>query len=140
MLLLDNSAWTRLPRSTVSEDRRAEIGRLIAEGGIATCLPFLLEAGYSARSADHHRSILGDLGLYPRVEITRDVERLALDAQSDLARVGHHRLRPADILIAACAHEAGAGVLHYDKDYDVLREHTRLRFRSEWLAPAGSLD
>jgi hypothetical protein len=31
-------------------------------------------------------------------------------------------------------------VLHYDEDYDVLREHTRLRFRSEWLAPAGSLD
>ncbi|HZV72598.1 MAG TPA: PIN domain-containing protein [Conexibacter sp.] len=140
MLLLDNSAWTRLPRVQLDEQRRADIGRLISEGGIATCLPFLLEAGYSARSARHHRAILSDLGLYPRVEITRDVERLALDAQSDLARVGHHRLRPTDILIAACAHEAGAGVLHYDRDYDVLREHTRLRFDSEWLAPAGSLD
>lgn len=140
MLLLDNSAWTRLPRASVSQERRGEIGRLIATGGIATCLPFLLEAGYSARSAQHHRAILHDLGLYPRVEITPEVERLAVEAQSDLAQVGHHRLRPADILIAACAHEAGAGVLHYDRDYDVLREHTRLRFQSEWLAPAGSLD
>jgi predicted nucleic acid-binding protein len=140
MLLLDNSAWTRLPRASVSDNRRAEIGRLIATGGVATCLPFLLEAGYSARSGVHHRAILNDLGLYPRVDITPEVERLALEAQGDLARVGHHRLRPADVIIAACAHDAGAGVLHYDKDYDVLREHTRLRFRSEWLAPAGSLD
>ncbi len=83
---------------------------------------------------------MGDLDLLPRAEITPEVEQLALEAQSDLVRIGHHRLRPADILIAACAHEAGAGILHYDKDYDVLREHTRLRFRSEWLAPAGSLD
>jgi hypothetical protein len=40
----------------------------------------------------------------PYVEITPGVEQLARGAQSDLARVGHHR------------------------------------FRSEWLAPAGSLD
>lgn len=78
--------------------------------------------------------------MLPRVEITAEVEQLALEAQQDLVSVGHHRLRPTGILIAACAHEAGAGVLHYDKDYDVLREHTRLRFRSEWLAPAGSLN
>lgn len=140
MLLLDNSAWTRLPRAGMDEARRAEIAHMIGRGDVATCLPFLLEAGYSARSAEHHRAILRDLGLYPRVEITPEVERLALQAQSDLARRGHHRLRPVDVMIAACAHEAGAGVLHYDKDYDVLREHTRLRFRSEWLAPAGSLD
>jgi predicted nucleic acid-binding protein len=108
--------------------------------GLGTCLPFLLEAGYSARSMQDHDAIMSDLGSLPRLTVTPAVEQLALDAQSDLARVGHHRLRPADILIAACAHEAGAGVLHYDRDYDVLREHTRLRFDSEWLAPAGSLD
>jgi hypothetical protein len=30
-------------------------------------------------------------------------------------------------------------VLHYDRDYDVIAEHTELRFESEWLAPAASL-
>jgi predicted nucleic acid-binding protein len=112
MLLLDNSAWTRLPRSDVDRGRRAEIARRMNEGTIGTCLPFLLEAGYSARFAQHHERILSDLDLFPRVSITSTVEQRALEAQSDLARVGHHRLRPADILIAACAHEAGAGVLH----------------------------
>jgi hypothetical protein len=109
-------------------------------GEVGVSLPLMLEAGYSARSAGEHLELMRDFELLPRVAITPEVERLALDAQSDLARIGHHRLRPADILIAACAHEVGAGVLHYDKYYDVLREHTRLRFRSEWLAPAGSLD
>jgi predicted nucleic acid-binding protein len=140
MLLLDNSAWTRLWRPGLAEDRYREIAYWLNEKVLGACLPFLLEAGYSARSAKDHEEIMNDLVLLPRVQITAAVERVALEAQGDLVRVGHHRLRPADILIAACAHEAGAGVLHYDRDYDVLCEHTRLRFQSEWLAPAGSLD
>ena len=34
------------------------------------------------------------------------------------------------MIIAACAHTAGMGVLHYDGDYDVLVKHTRLHFQS----------
>jgi predicted nucleic acid-binding protein len=136
MLLLDNSAWARRWRPAI----RQRFAAAMVAGEVGVSLPFLLEAGYSARSASEHLDLMRDFELLPRVEITPEVERFALEAQSDLARVGHHRLRPADILIAACAHESGAGVLHYDRDYDVLREHTRLRFQSEWLAPAGSLD
>lgn len=140
MLLLDNSAWTRLERAGLSMSRRDEVASWMDDGKIATCVPFLLEAGYSARSAHHHHVLMTDLALFPLVEISADVGRIALEAQADLARVGHHRLAPADVLIAACAHESGAGVLHYDRDYDLLVQHTRLRFRSEWLAPAGTLD
>lgn len=140
MLLLDNSAWTRLWRPALKADHYRDIAARMGAGGIGTCLPFLLEAGYSARSGREHDVIMGNLMALPRVAMTPAVERLAEEAQADLARVGHHRLSPIDILIAACAHESGAGVLHYDRDYDVLREHTRLRFRSEWLAPAGTLD
>jgi hypothetical protein len=43
------------------------------------------------------------------------------------------------MVIAACAHTAGMGVLHYDGDYDLLTEHTSLAFESEWLAPPGVL-
>lgn len=136
MLLLDHSAWTWRLRAPI-RDRFAAVLR---ERLFAVTIPFLLEAGFSIRSARDHAALLKDVRLLMHVRITPDVERLALDAQSDLARIGHHRLRPIDVLIAACAHEAEGGVLHYDKDYDVLREHTRLRFRSEWLAPAGSLD
>lgn len=83
--------------------------------------------------------MIADLGRLPRIEIDRGIERLALDAQRELARTGHHRLAPTDIVIAACAHRAGAGVLHYDRDYDLLSERTSLSFGSEWLAPTGTL-
>lgn len=106
---------------------------------IATCLPFLLEAGYSTQSAvDHERSI-DRLGTLPSVPIDADVEATARKGQRELARVGHHRVAPIDLMIAACAHEAGAGVLHYDRDYDVIAELTSLDFESVWVAPAGTL-
>ena len=50
-----------------------------------------------------------------------------------------HRLAPADVIIAACAHAADMGVLHYDGDFDLLAERTSLTFKSEWLAPPGTL-
>lgn len=106
---------------------------------LATCLPFLLEAGYSARSGSERSAMMADLAALPRVEIDGDVEAAALEAQRELAEVGHHRLPPADVIIAACAHIAGMGVLHYDGDYDLLVKHTSLHFSSEWLAEPGIL-
>lgn len=106
---------------------------------LAVCLPFLLEAGYSARSGRDHEALLGALARLESVPIGGDVEALALTAQAELARSGHHRVAPSDLVIAACAHVARAGVLHYDRDFDTIRDRSRLRFKSEWLAPAGSL-
>ena len=113
---------------------------MIETGEIAVCLPFLLEAGWSARTASHHDELLGDLLRLPRLMIDADVEAAALAAQADLAHRGHHRsASPSDLLIAACAHINSAGVLHYDRDYDLLLELTGLSYESQWLAPAGSL-
>lgn len=136
MLLLDNSAWARRGKPAVRE--RLASGIRTGEIGVTT--PFLLAAGYAVRSVTDYDPVMRELATLARVRMTLAVERLALEAQSDLVVGGHHRISPVNILIAACAHEAGAGVLHYDRDYDVIREHTRLRFRSEWLAPVGSLD
>ena len=140
MLLLDNSAWAQLGSPSLTEARRAEIADLIERGQIAVCTPFLLEAGWWARSAAHHNQLLADLLQLPRVMIDSKVEAVALTAQQALARRGHHRsASPSDLLIAACAHAHGSGVLHYDHDYDVLLEITELRYESHWLAPAGAL-
>lgn len=136
MLLLDNSAWARRGHSLVRE----RLAGLIEEGNLAVCLPFLLEAGYSARTGDGHRRLVADLTALPRIEIDGDTEELAIEAQGWLARTGHHRLPPSDLIIAACAHRAHAGVLHYDRDFDLIAQHTELDFVSEWLAPPGSLN
>jgi predicted nucleic acid-binding protein len=139
VLLLDTSAWSHLGQGRVAEDRVEVIAAWMSDGEIATCLPFLLEAGYSARSAPGHQAMMADFARLPRMEITPEVERRALGAQHELALAGRHRLAPSDVMIAACAHVAGMGVLHYDRDYDVLAEYTSLSFDSEWLANPGSL-
>ena len=139
MLLIDNSAWARIGDPKLGDSRAEEIAGWIEEGELGGCLPFLLEVGYSARSAPDHRLLIEELTRLPWVELTPEIERAAIAAQGELALAGHHRLPPADVVIAACADAVGGGVLHYDRDYDLISEHTGLEFESTWLAPAGSL-
>jgi predicted nucleic acid-binding protein len=139
VLLIDNSVWSRLLSGVVPRVRVNAVVEMLDSEEIAVCLPFLLEAGYSARSAADHAQSLDRLGTLPSVSIDADVEATARKAQRELATRGHHRISPIDLMIAACAHEAGAGVLHYDHDYDRIEELTSLRFESVWVAPAGTL-
>ncbi len=139
MLLIDNSAWARLTSERLDATRAETVAAWMADLELATCLPFLLEAGYSARSGYERSAMMTDLVELPRVEIDKDIEAAALDAQRELADIGHHRLPPADVMIAACADAAGMGVLHYDSDYDLLVKHTSLNFSSEWLTQPGLL-
>src|ERR1700722_16283489 len=106
MLLIDNSAWARLGSERLGIDRAVTVEEWMVDLQLATCLPFLLEAGYSARSGRERSEMMRDLAKLPRVEVDKDIEAAALDAQRELADVGHHRLAPADVTIAACAHTA----------------------------------
>jgi predicted nucleic acid-binding protein len=67
------------------------------------------------------------------------VERRAVEAQRQLARAGHHRLPPVDLVVAAIADRYGCGVLHYDADYDTILGKTDLAFDSVWLTQRGRL-
>lgn len=138
-LLLDNSAFARLASSALHDRRAQEIADAIEQGAVGVCLPFVLEAGYSARSATDHDELLRELMALPILHIDTEVERRAVDAQRQLARAGHHRLPPVDLIIAALADRHGVGVLHYDRDYDTIAARTDLRFPSVWLARRGSL-
>ncbi len=138
-LLLDNSAWARLSDASLAADRADEIASSLEAGRIGVCLPFLLEAGYSARSADDHDALIGELLALPQIRIDEETERRAIDAQRQLARAGHHRLPPVDLILAAIADRHGIGVLHYDADFDLLGIKTDLRFDSVWLASRGKL-
>jgi predicted nucleic acid-binding protein len=139
-LLLDNSAWMRIIGSSFPDDRAREIGEELGKERFVLCLPFMLEAGYSARSAQGHDDLFGELESLDYLGVTLEVERRALGAQAQLARVGHHRVPPVDLMIAALADCHDVGVLHYDSDYDVILEKTDLDFESQWLMPAGSLN
>lgn len=137
--LLDNSAWARLGLPSVPTARLDEIADAIELQHVAACLPFLLEAGYSARGANDHDRLMRELTALPFLAIDDAVEHRAIDAQRQLARAGHHRLPPVYLIIAALADRHGVGVLHYDQDYEILAAKTDLEFESVWLAARGTL-
>ena len=88
---------------------------------------------------DYVEALFALLSALPRFPIDHDVERRAGDAQHQLTRVGHHRLPPVDLLVAALADRHRLGVLHYDHDYDLIAERTDLEYESVWVAPRGSV-
>lgn len=136
--LLDTSAYARAgdPRVVPVLTEAAREGRLVA------CGPFVCEALYSARDRRELADILEELtrGM-PYVETGEEVFRLAHRAALELSRVSErfHRRPPIDYLIAAGAHVHRLGVMHYDRDYDLIAEHSSLDFESRWVVAAGSL-
>lgn len=138
-LLLDSSAWARILLGAIPERRAAQIRTQLASGEIAVASPFLLEAGYSALGGPEHRTLFERLRTLPFLPIDEAIEERALDAQSQLARAGHHRLPPIDLMLAAIAERHQVGLLHYDADYDLIIEKTDLRFESVWIVRRGSL-
>ena len=124
---------------SLPDSRAIEIAEDFEEERLGVSLPFLLEAGFTARNAREHLVLATDFAALPTFPIDEEVERRALEAQAQLARVGHHRLAPSDVILAALADRHGLGVLHYDNDFELLLEKTDLDFHSEWLMPRGSL-
>jgi predicted nucleic acid-binding protein len=137
--IVDTSAFTRLEGGGLDKHRRAEIEASIEDDRVSICLPVLLELGFSAQNAAGHDSLVEDLLGLPWAGIDDAVEAGAIEAQRRLARQGHHRLPPIDLLIASVADRHGLGVLHYDHDFDVIRQRTDFHFESIWLAEPGSL-
>lgn len=142
LYLIDNSALQRVHRS----DAVAEaLGDLLANGELASCLPQLLEEGYSARSAEEHR-LLVDASSKAKVFLPPDAEiaRLAVDLQLRLFVAGRGRaVGVSDLQIAATALRNTAGarrvtVVHYDADFESLAA-IEPAFSHRWIVPRGSV-
>lgn len=142
LFLVDNSVIQRLAKQPV---RDAWV-RLRERGEIGTCLPTLLEAGYSARSASDHRRLM-ELEQNAKVVLSPEAEiaDIAVRIQSALFAAGAGRsVGVSDLQIAATAihHSSPARpvvVVHYDADFDRVAA-VEPRFRSEWIVPRGTVD
>ena len=134
--IADKSVWARSNQKPI----RDEWERALRAGQIVTCQITVLELLYSARSGDEFGKFREELGALEVLPTSSGTFLAAFDALAALSEVSHgyHRVAPADALVAANAHEAGVGVLHYDHDFDRLAEV--LSFESRWVAPPGTLD
>ena len=137
-LLVDNSVYARLGHPTVATVWREAQAR----NELVACGPFVGEALYSARNAAELEQLLEELTLGMRyVGLDDRTWRLAYETQRSMAAVApqFHRRPLGDYLVAAAAHQHRLGVLHYDRDFDLLLDHGGLRFESRWVAEPGSL-
>lgn len=141
--LVDNSVAQRVHRAP--EVARA-LGDLLHDGELGSCLPQLLEEGYSARQADEQERILR-AGREAKVFLdpNESVAALALDLQTRLFRAGMGRaVGVSDLQIAATAmvhtnDQQSVTVIHYDADFEHVAE-VASEFQHRWIVPRGSVD
>ena len=133
--LADKSALAR--RQSRAEVRET-LDPLLLEGEVATCGIVDLEMLYSATSPSTYKALADALRGMPRVALDEAAVERALVVQGKLAQRSQHRAVPLpDLLIAACAENAGLTILHYDADFDRIAELTKQP--AQWIVPRGSV-
>lgn len=110
LLLADKSA---LERATPE---------MLELGEICLCAVVRLEVLYSARSSSDYQRIEHGLSAFRDLRMDAETIATAVSAQRELGQHGRHRLPMPDLLIASCAQQHQADVLHVDRHYDVLAE------------------
>ena len=112
----------------------------LVEGGVVgTCASLDAEALFSARNPKEYEHIRDNRRHAYEYLPTEDRHwQAAFDVQRELARSGRHRaVGIADLLTPVLAAEQGMTIVHYDADFEIVREV--LSFRQRWVAPRGSL-
>lgn len=140
-LLFDNSVWARLLDGRLEGPPRETVEAALVANELWTCPPTLLEMRYSARDSEGFAITAKRLDALPHAALTAEAAATALTAQAELADTPgiSHRVKPVDLLIASIAATEDLGVLHYDRDFDTIAEHTSLSFTSVWVAPRGAI-
>ena len=78
---------------------------------------------YSARSPADYQQLETDIAEFRDLRMNAETFDVALGAQRDLAAPSsHHGVAIPDLLIAACAQQHGADVLHVDRHFEALAE------------------
>jgi predicted nucleic acid-binding protein len=131
-LVFDTSAWNRQRHPSV-------LARWLATGEanlLCVCPVVALELLASARNEEKFVNLDRTLTALPAAHVTPLAGAAAIGASRELR--GERRLPAADYLIAAAAAERGAGVLHYDRHFDILCR--ALGVESVWIAEPGSIN
>jgi len=119
--------------------RLAEWFNAAVEAGLVlVCDLVVLELTRLAPDERRAREVAGRLVAFEALPMPAGLWQRARETQIALAVDGdHRRVPPADLLLAATAEEAGAELIHYDRDYERIAAVSELQ--QGWLVPAGTL-
>ena len=142
VFLIDTSALAKAQTFGPAQEALSGLNEI---GRLATCLPLMLESGYSARNHLDHTDVMWKLfGSFEKLIPAPELLDIALDLQGRLFEVGRGRsVGVADLMVAAHAiHYSSEGsavvVVHYDADYDYLIGIAP-ELHARWLVPRGSI-
>jgi predicted nucleic acid-binding protein len=121
MIVVDTSAWVEFFRATDSPVDRTLTGLVQANAPLASTEIVIFETLAGARSERERRAIRAELLALPVLTLkgVDDYERAA-ELYRAARRNGVTPRRLNDVLMALCALDAGASVLHADRDFDHL--------------------
>lgn len=108
--------WLLLDKSAVV--RGAVPDQVLGEPCLCAITRF--ELLYSARSPRDYERLEAELDALHELRVDAETIAIARTAQRELAATSRHRIPIPDLLIAACAHQHQADVLHLDRHYDTL--------------------
>lgn len=111
LLLMDKSAWVH------GGAERAD------DAELCLCAITRMEILYSVRLAADFELIEDDTAAFRDLRIDASTIEAAATAQREAAADGQHRVPIPDLLVAACAQQYAAGVLHVDRHYELLSRY-----------------
>jgi predicted nucleic acid-binding protein len=108
--------WLLLDKSVLA--RGVEIDPVLGEPCLCAITRF--EVLYSARSPQAFAQLEDELDGFHELRTDAETIAIARTAQRELATRSQHRVPIPDLLIAACAQQHQAAVLHLDRHYETL--------------------
>jgi predicted nucleic acid-binding protein len=117
LLLVDKSAYVRGEIQLADDDE------------LCLCAVTRLELLYSARSNAEYELLEEDLAQFRELRMDAETFAIAAVAQRELAARAQHRIPLPDLLIAACAQQYSAYVVHVDRHYETLEQVLAFRPR-----------
>lgn len=132
-LVLDTSVLVRLNKQPIHDAYNA-----LASHAVFRCVISDLEVGFSARNVAEWDAFATVLSFCDVLDVHPSAYRRALTVQRTLAEHGLRGRKIADLLIAAAAEQAGATVVHYDHDFELIAGVTGQPHA--WIVPPGTAD
>jgi predicted nucleic acid-binding protein len=128
VIVADSSAWVELLRETQSQPHRT-LRRLLEENApIAVTEVVVLELLAGAASSSERRRLRSILLAFPVLPLRGLAGyEAAAELYASCRRAGETVRRLLDCVIAVPAIEAGASVLHANRDFEAIARHSPLR-------------
>ncbi len=108
--------WLLLDKSVLA--RKTELDPAL--GDPCLCAITRFEVLYSARSPADFAQLESELDAFHELRVNTETIAIARTAQRELAESSQHRVPIPDLLIAACAQQHRAAVLHIDRHFETL--------------------